>query len=122
MRLSTSADCRPLLYPMAFRRILTNLITNAVRYGNNQPIRVVLSCSSTHIIVQVKDRGAGIPEAFKEKIFQPFYRLETSRNSATGGSGLGLAIVQQLVDSHNWHISLNPREKGGTNAVLSIDV
>ncbi len=119
---STPTDCQPLLYPMAFRRILTNLITNAVRYGNNQPIRVVLSCSDAHIIVQVKDQGPGIPEAFKEKIFQPFYRLETSRNSATGGSGLGLAIVQQLVDSHNWRISLNPRKKGGTNAVLSIDV
>ncbi|WPE18016.1 ATP-binding protein [Candidatus Thioglobus autotrophicus] len=69
-----------------------------------------------------KVSGKGAPEAFKEKIFQPFYRLETSRNSATGGSGLGLAIVQQLVDSHNWRISLNPRKKGGTNAVLSIDV
>jgi len=119
---STRSDCQALLYPLAFKRILTNLITNAIRYGNNQPIEVVLSCSDARIVVQVKDRGPGIPEAFKEKIFQPFYRLETSRNSATGGSGLGLAIVQQLVDSHNWQVSLNPRENGGTNAVVTISV
>jgi two-component system osmolarity sensor histidine kinase EnvZ len=85
-------------------------------------VSIVLNCSNTHIIVKVKDRGPGIPKAFKEKIFQPFYRLETSRNSATGGSGLGLAIVQQLVDSHNWSVSLNPRKTGGTSAVLTIDV
>ncbi len=115
-------NCQPLLYPMAFKRILTNLITNAIRYGNNKPVSVLLDCSDTQIVVQVKDRGPGIPKEFKEKIFQPFYRLETSRNSATGGSGLGLAIVQQLVDSHNWHISLNPRKNGGTNAVVSIGV
>lgn len=119
---SARSDCNPLLYPMAFKRILTNLITNAVRYGNNKPVSIVLNCSNTHIIVKVKDRGPGIPKAFKEKIFQPFYRLETSRNSATGGSGLGLAIVQQLVDSHNWSVSLNPRKTGGTSAVLTIDV
>ena len=117
---STRSNCQALLYPLAFKRILTNLITNAIRYGDNQPIEVVLSCGDARIVVQVKDRGPGIPEAFKEKIFQPFYRLETSRNSATGGSGLGLAIVQQLVDSHNWHVSLNPRKNGGTNAVVTI--
>ena len=115
-------DCKPLLYPMAFKRVLTNLITNAIRYGNNKPVIVVLHCSNTQIVVQVKDRGLGIPEEFKEKIFQPFYRLETSRNSATGGSGLGLAIVKQLADSHNWKVSLNQRKNGGTNAVISISV
>ena len=115
-------DCKPLLYPLAFKRVLTNLITNAIRYGNNKPVIVALHCNNAQIVIQVKDRGLGIPEEFKEKIFQPFYRLETSRNSATGGSGLGLAIVKQLVDSHNWKVSLNPRKNGGTNAVISIDV
>ena len=114
-------DCQMILYPMAFRRILTNLISNAIRYGNNQPIEVVLDCGKTQTTVQVKDRGPGIDEALKHKVFQPFYRLDKTRNTHTGGSGLGLAIIRQLSDLHHWHIELNNRQSGGTNAVFIIE-
>ena len=114
-------DCQTILYPMAFRRILSNLIGNAIRYGNNQPIEVVLDCGKTQTTVQVKDRGPGIDEALKHKVFQPFYRLDKTRNTHTGGSGLGLAIVRQLSDLHHWHIELKNRQSGGTNAMFIIE-
>ncbi len=114
-------NCIPILYPLAFKRIITNLLTNAIRYGNNKPITIILECSDKLTTIQIKDRGNGIPDEFNEKVFQPFYRLEKSRNSATGGSGLGLAIARQLAHSHNWEINLTPRKNGGTNATLLIN-
>ena len=118
--LSTS-HCRPILHPMAFKRVLTNLITNAIRYGENKPIEIWFDCNDKQTTIQIKDNGPGIPAEFLEKVFQPFYRLEKSRNSKTGGSGLGLAIVQQLSDSHNWKVSLSSRKSGGTNATMIIN-
>lgn len=115
-----SSDCTPILYPLAFKRIVTNLLSNAIRYGNNKPITVILNCDNNSATVQIKDQGNGIPNEFKEKVFQPFYRLEKSRNSATGGSGLGLAIARQLAHSHNWEIALTPRKKQGTIASLIV--
>ncbi len=116
-----NGDCTPILYPLAFKRIITNLLTNAIRYGNNKPITISLNCDSNSTTIQIKDQGNGIPDEFNEKVFQPFYRLEKSRNSATGGSGLGLAIARQLARSHNWEIALTPRKNGGTNATLLIN-
>jgi len=68
----------------------------------------------------VLDRGPGIPEQERDKVFQPFHRLEGSRSRRTGGSGLGLAITRQLCDVHGWHIRLLPRTGGGTEAQLRI--
>ncbi|HFD88012.1 MAG TPA: hypothetical protein ENJ35_10100, partial [Gammaproteobacteria bacterium] len=64
--------------------------------------------------------GAGIPEDQLNQVFQPFFRLERSRNTDTGGSGLGLAIVQQLCQANGWEVSLHPREGGGLLAKLTI--
>jgi two-component system osmolarity sensor histidine kinase EnvZ len=105
---------------MAFRRILTNLLVNALRYGNGQPVTVTYACQQEAVIIQVKDRGPGIPPEHIEAVFSPFYRLEKSRGSETGGSGLGLAIVRQLADANGWKVELLPRSGGGINAVLSI--
>ncbi|MDD5405289.1 MAG: ATP-binding protein, partial [Sulfuricella sp.] len=78
--------------PMALRRILANLIGNAVRYGAGLPITIECMCGKD-IVVRVLDRGPGIPPDQVESVFRPFFRLESSRSSATGGSGLGLAIA-----------------------------
>ncbi|EGV49870.1 periplasmic sensor signal transduction histidine kinase [endosymbiont of Riftia pachyptila (vent Ph05)] len=79
-----------------------------------------LQCDGAMAEIQILDRGAGIPEAQLEAVFQPFFRLEGSRNPATGGSGLGLAIVRQLCDLYGWQIQLVPRQGGGTKACLSL--
>jgi len=68
----------------------------------------------------VLDSGSGIPENQREAVFQPFYRIESSRNTATGGSGLGLAIARQLADNNEWKLELLPRAEGGTEARVQL--
>ena len=106
--------------PVALRRILGNLISNAVRYGAGQPVEIECECGDRECVIRVLDRGPGIPPAEVENVFRPFYRLESSRSAATGGSGLGLAIAQQLANANGWRIALVPRPGGGTEARLTI--
>ncbi len=106
--------------PLALRRILGNLIGNAVRYGAGYPVEIECDCGDTESVIRVLDRGPGIPPAERENVFRPFYRLESSRSTATGGSGLGLAIAQQLANANGWQIALLPRPGGGTEARLII--
>jgi two-component system osmolarity sensor histidine kinase EnvZ len=105
---------------LALQRILGNLIDNAIRYGGALPVEVRCSCRPEAAVIQVLDRGEGIPAAESDQVFQPFHRLETSRSRRTGGSGLGLAIARQLCDAHGWRLGLQPREGGGTEARLEI--
>jgi two-component system osmolarity sensor histidine kinase EnvZ len=105
---------------MSLRRILANLIGNAVRYGNNAMVTIALDITEDKAVIRILDRGPGIPAHELENVFRPFYRLEASRSNATGGSGLGLAIARQLADSNGWKIELLPRPGGGTEARLTI--
>lgn len=117
---SQGKPCMRTLQPLAFRRILTNLLVNALRYGAEQPVSVTYECLKEAVIIQIMDRGLGIPAEHREAVFRPFFRLEKSRSSETGGSGLGLAIVRQLADAYGWKVELLPRTGGGTKAVLTI--
>ena len=105
---------------MAVRQIVSNLIQNAQRYGGGGPVELVLDCTDNLARVSVHDSGAGIPEDQLEKVFRPFYRLESSRAQATGGTGLGLAIVRQLAETNGWKVVLQNRPQGGLEAVLEI--
>jgi len=115
-----SKCCICLVDVMALRRILTNLIDNALNYGGGKPVEVRCDCYDNEVVLRVLDRGMGIDIENREAIFRPFYRLEHSRSRATGGSGLGLAIAKQLSNSNNWKIQLLPRHGGGTEARLHI--
>ncbi|MBI5890328.1 MAG: HAMP domain-containing protein [Nitrosomonadales bacterium] len=106
--------------PMALRRILSNLLGNAIRYGANETVRIELDLDDKGAVIRILDRGPGIPAHELENVFHPFYRLESSRSNATGGSGLGLAIARQLADANGWKIELLPRPGGGTEARLGI--
>ena len=117
---SRGKPCRQVLQPMALRRVLTNLLVNALRYGDGKPVTVSYECQKEAAIIQIMDRGPGVPAEHIEAVFRPFFRLEKSRGSETGGSGLGLAIVRQLADANGWEVQLMPRAGGGTNAVLTI--
>lgn len=115
--------CRPcvrLLPPMALRRVLTNLLDNAVRYGEGKTIEIACTRQNNHTTVSIADRGPGIPIDELKAVFDPFYRVEKSRSSVTGGSGLGLAIAKQLADSNEWLLSIRPRRNGGVVASLTI--
>jgi two-component system osmolarity sensor histidine kinase EnvZ len=115
-----TASCLRPLGPMALRRIVANLLGNAVRYGAGQPVTIALTCDEEAAVIRVLDRGPGIPPEQAENVFRPFYRLEASRSTTTGGSGLGLAIARQLADANGWKIELLPREGGGTEARLTL--
>jgi two-component system osmolarity sensor histidine kinase EnvZ len=104
---------------LALQRVTVNLIENAVRYGGGS-VQVRCECSGDKAVIEVMDRGPGIPVAEREAVFRPFYRLEASRNRSTGGSGLGLAIARQLCDAHGWALRLLPREGGGTVARIAV--
>jgi len=105
---------------LAVRRIVTNLIQNAQRYGGGTVVELVLECSDKLAQVIVRDTGAGIPDDQLEKVFRPFYRLEASRSQVTGGTGLGLAIVRQLAEINGWKVTLRNRVAGGLEAALEI--
>ena len=110
----TSGNCMLAVGPGALKRCLANLIDNAQRYGGDQPVHIECECAGDRIHIRVIDRGSGIPPEHKEAIFQPFHRLEDSRNKTTGGSGLGLAIVHQLCQANGWEVDLSSPPDGGS--------
>ncbi|MHA7680605.1 sensor histidine kinase [Cupriavidus sp. PET2-C1] len=104
--------------PHALRRILTNLIDNAIKFGGAAELRVDRERDT--VIIEVLDRGTGIPEDKLEAVLQPFVRLEGSRSRETGGSGLGLAIAQQLAVAIGGSLKLRNREGGGLAAIVRL--
>jgi signal transduction histidine kinase len=98
------------------RRCLANLVDNAVLYGERAVVRV--EDSSASLVLRVQDDGPGIPEAEREKVFEPFYRLEPSRSRATGGTGLGLAVARNVARMHGGELTLHNRPERGLEAVL----
>jgi signal transduction histidine kinase len=97
--------------PQALRRLLCNLIDNALKFAGRAELR--LAAHATGWSVQVLDRGPGIPDDQLGRVLQPFVRLEDSRHRSTGGTGLGLAIASQLAQGLGGHLVLGPREGGG---------
>jgi len=97
--------------PAAVARIVGNLMDNAVKYGGEAAVS--LSQVGTEAIMLVDDRGPGVPQSDRERIFEPFLRLEASRNRDRGGAGLGLAIARHLVDSLGGTIAVEDRPGGG---------
>lgn len=104
--------------PQALRRIVGNLIDNALKYGGDANLSVVRGDEGIDIVVT--DHGPGIPEDKLEAVFAPFVRLETSRNRHTGGTGLGLAIAKQLAQAMDARLTLRNRDGGGLEARLRL--
>ena len=94
------------------RRALRNLLENARRYGGDA-VEVHVEREPGWAVVKVSDRGPGVPEAFRERIFEPFFRLP-GHAEREGGVGLGLALVRQIVERHHGRVSCAPREGGGS--------
>ena len=104
--------------PLALRRCLTNLVENAVRYGDRATIKV--EDSARAITVRVLDEGPGIPEPELEQAFEPFFRGEASRSRETGGTGLGLGIARNIARAHGGELVLRNRAGGGLEAILTL--
>lgn len=114
-----SGSCDQRVNVLALRRIIGNLLENALRYSNGM-VEVRIDCRNPSAVIFVLDNGPGIPASEREAVFRPFYRLETSRNRETGGSGLGLAVARQLAVSNDMEIQLNERVGGGTVASVRL--
>lgn len=99
-------NCRP----NEMRRAVRNLIENAVAYGRRADVSI--TNSAQQIEIRVEDEGPGIPQNDRERVLEPFVRLEASRNTATGGVGLGLTIVRSIAEGHGGKIMLTERADG----------
>ncbi|MEI9932434.1 MAG: ATP-binding protein [Rhizomicrobium sp.] len=104
--------------PNEIRRAVRNLVENAVSYGRKA--KVELSQAGNDYEIVVEDEGPGIPEADQGRVFEPFVRLEGSRNEATGGTGLGLTLVKAIAEGHGGGVTLENLAKGGLRARLRL--
>ncbi len=113
-------DPAPILAsPLAIRRAVGNLVDNACKYGGSADIRLV-GPEDGYYHILIRDQGPGIPEAALEQVFQPFFRLETSRNRDTGGVGLGLSVTRTIVRSHGGDVTLTNHPEGGLSADIAL--
>jgi signal transduction histidine kinase len=107
-----------LAIPSALQRCLANLIDNAVKYGGYA--RVTTVRDGNKAVIRVRDGGPGIPEAQMEKVFDPYYRIETSRSRETGGTGLGLTIARNIARKHGGTLILRNASGGGLECALTL--
>jgi two-component system osmolarity sensor histidine kinase EnvZ len=118
------ADINPSLMvkvrPVAFERAIQNLVSNAEKYGTE--IWVSVKEKMDDIIIMVDDNGIGLSPDLFEDVFKPFYRVDTSRNTATGGVGLGLPIVRDIIQAHGGDVHLEHSPKGGLRAVITLPI
>ncbi|MFB4390609.1 MULTISPECIES: sensor histidine kinase [unclassified Pseudomonas] len=105
--------------PHALRRVLSNLVDNALKFGGTALLEVE-QVSSGATRIRVLDQGPGIPEQELDEVLKPFYRVEGSRNRSTGGTGLGLAIAQQLTQAMGGQLTLSNRAEGGLCAQVEL--
>lgn len=120
--LNLAVDCPELdsvvmpLRPVSIRRALRNLIENAVNYGQSAQVGLLLE--GKQVVITISDCGPGIPTTEAESVFEPFVRLEGSRNRNTGGTGLGLSIARQIIRSHGGDVLLeNQHSQSGVSGL-----
>ena len=106
-------------HPQVLRRVVQNLIDNALAYAGSADVGLTIGAQGG-VSIDVMDRGPGIPEASLAAVLQPFHRLEPSRGRTSGGTGLGLAIADQLSRALGGRLTLANREGGGLRAALEL--
>jgi signal transduction histidine kinase len=106
------------LRPLGIKRALSNLLENALLYAGS--VRVCLKIEEREARILIEDKGPGIPEPELDRVFEPFHRLEQSRNRATGGTGLGLAIARGAVEREGGSIALLNRPEGGLSVSITL--
>jgi two-component system osmolarity sensor histidine kinase EnvZ len=106
------------LRALAIRRCLGNLVDNAARYGKH--VRISAAAQPQNVTITIEDDGPGIPAERREDVFQPFFRLDASRNPQTGGVGLGLTIARDVVLGHGGEIELGDSPLGGLQVTLRL--
>jgi two-component system osmolarity sensor histidine kinase EnvZ len=118
--LATDGELIVPVRPNAFKRCVTNIVSNAVRYGSH--VAVHAARNGNTIEITVDDNGPGIPAEKRDDVFKPFRRLDASRNPETGGVGLGLTIARDILRGHGGDVRLETGPLGGLRARLSLPV
>ena len=118
LEVAWKGDMNVELRPIAIKRCLTNIVSNAQRYASE--IRIEAVRGRTAVEITVDDNGPGIPPENYEDVFRPFFRLDQSRNAATGGVGLGLSIARDVARSHGGEVTLAPSRLGGLRVTVRI--
>ena len=96
-------------------RLVYNLVENAIKYNHlGGQVTVTVCRKEEHVSLSVEDTGSGIPEELKERVFEPFFRVDKSRSRELGGVGLGLALVREIVRVHDGRIAIKSKPAGGT--------
>lgn len=115
-----STDIKVNVRPLAFERCIQNVVSNAEKYGKN--IWVAADVQNSFVNIFVDDDGIGLSPDLYQDVFKPFFRADTSRNTATGSVGLGLPIVQDIVHAHGGDVSLSESHRGGLRVTISIPI
>lgn len=102
--------------PQALKRCLANLLENAVKYGKSA--LAIVDDNDARLEIRIQDEGPGLPQSELDKVFEPFYRVESSRSRETGGTGLGLTIARSVAEAHGGSLVLSNRAGGGLEARL----
>jgi len=116
--INCSKEVKALLKIGLFNRCLTNLLLNSKRYARN--VTITVAREERHLQIVIDDDGPGIPAAEREKVFRPFYRLDSARNLDSGGVGLGLSVARDAVLSHGGQIYLRQSLLGGLRVVIRL--
>jgi len=119
--LEIPADLQVMADPELLARALANLLRNAVRYaGEAGPITVSAQRNGKGVMITVADSGPGVPDGELARIFDPFYRVDSSRDRATGGTGLGLAIVKTCIESCGGTVTGRNRKPSGLEVTITL--
>ena len=103
------------------RRALFNLVENAVKYGpEGGQVRLCAELDGTDMVISVADQGPCIPPELRERVFEPFFRVDTARSRELGGTGLGLALVRAIVEVHGGSVWVEEHQAGGNRFVLRL--
>ncbi len=108
--------------PQRIAQVMTNLVENAIKYGNDSgKVLVSLEDDRKHVVISIRDDGPGIPPEHLSRIFERFYRVDKSRSKERGGTGLGLAIVKHILNAHKSKITVMSRVEKGTEFRFKLD-
>jgi signal transduction histidine kinase len=106
---------------LALKRVLVNLVTNAVNYAGSATVRLYQE-GAQMVVVEIEDDGPGIPASDLDRVFEPFHRGEPSRNRETGGVGLGLPIARNIMRAHGGDVVIANRPTGGARATVTLPI
>ncbi|MGE0734151.1 MAG: ATP-binding protein [Alphaproteobacteria bacterium] len=120
IQLRTKGNLKVAVRPNGLKRVVNNLVANAARFGDR--IEIQAQRKSGFVEITIDDNGPGVPESKRADVFKPFFRMENSRNRASGGAGLGLTIARDIMRGHGGDVLLADSPLGGLRAVLRLPV